>query len=350
METDAPTEAGGGTARILVADDSALVRTIVRRTLEQGGHSVEEASDGASALRLLEAAPFDVVISDLSMPGLDGFAVLSAVKERGLSTEVIILTGARANDMRSAIRALRLGAHDYLTKPPASADEILLAVERALDTQRLQEANRRLVRELEMLSRTDGLTGLLNRRAFDESLLREVARARRYGVPLSVVLFDLDHFKRINDTYGHAGGDEVLRIFAAQASHQFREADTLYRYGGEEFVALLPHTDVNGARQAAERLCRTLRAVAIHSGAVVIRATCSAGVAELAASDADPTSLLRRADAALYAAKAKGRDRVEALLDLARRRRRARIAVPSTHSVKRKPLTPPREGAIVGEE
>ena len=311
---------------ILVADDSAVVRTIVRRTLEKAGHSVQEAADGAEALNLIEKGAFDVLVTDLRMPGLDGFEVLSAVRERFLNTEVIILTGAHSNDMSAAVRALRLGAHDYLTKPPSSSEQILLTVERAIEKKRLREANARLLRELEEMSRTDGLTGVLNRRSFDEAFGREVARAHRYDVPLSVVMMDLDHFKRVNDTHGHQGGDDVLRAFAGLASRVFRDADSLYRYGGEEFVALLPHTTALGARQAAERLRKGLRSFPIRVGATTITVTCSAGVAELEAGDGDGQPLLRRADEALYAAKEAGRDRVEARLKRVTPRPSARIA------------------------
>ena len=311
---------------ILVADDSAVVRAIVRRTLEKAGHSVQEAADGTEALNLIEKGAFDLLITDLAMPGLDGFAVLSAVRERSLNTEVIILTGAGANDMNSAIRALRLGAHDYLTKPPSSSEQILLTVERAIEKKRLREDNARLLRELEELSRTDALTACRNRRSFDEVFPREVARAHRYDFPLALVMLDLDHFKKVNDTYGHPGGDEVLRAFAGLASRVFREADMLYRYGGEEFVAVLPHTTALGARQAAERLRRDLRNLPIRVAASTVTVTCSIGVAELEAGDGDGQPLMERADQALYAAKAAGRDRIEVRLKRTASRDRARNA------------------------
>jgi len=313
-------------ARILIADDSAVVRTIVRRTLEEGGYCVDEAEDGSAALARLEKAAYDVVITDLKMPEVDGFGVLSGVKERSLNTEVIILTGTLANDTRSAVRALRLGAHDYLTKPPSSSEEMLVTVERAIEKKRLRDANLRLLRELEAMSRTDALTGLLNRRSFDDVFPREVARAHRYDFPLALVVLDMDRFKQINDGYGHQGGDEALRAMAGIASRVFRDTDSLYRYGGEEFVVLLPHTTATGARQGAERLLRELRNASIRVGDAALKVTCSAGVAELEAGDGDGAPLLSRADEALYAAKEAGRDRVEMHLKRAHLRRRVLIA------------------------
>jgi diguanylate cyclase (GGDEF)-like protein len=296
--------------RVLVADDSAFVRTVVRRALEAAGHRVDEAEGGTQALRAALTTDYDVVVTDLRMPGLDGFGLLSTLKEQAVPAEVIILTGTHSNDMQSAIRALRLGAHDYLTKPPASAEEMIVTVERAAEKKRLRETNARLLEELERLSRTDGLTGLLNRRAFDEALRRETLRARRYRFPLSAVLLDIDRFKAVNDTYGHAVGDQVLRQFATVASRVFREADMLYRYGGEEFVALLPHTAAAGAVHASQRLLASLRTTTIPAGDRVLKVTCSAGVAELRRDDQDGSGLIARADAALYRAKADGRDRV----------------------------------------
>jgi len=282
---------------------------MVAMHLKSARYAVEEAENGEAAMRLLSRGTFDVIITDLRMPELDGFGVLAAVKRLGLAVEVIILTGAHAQDMSSAVRALRLGAHDYLTKPPASADEVILTVERAIEKKRLREANHRLLRELQSLSRTDGLTGVPNRRTLDEALPQEVARSRRHGHPLGVVMLDIDHFKKVNDTHGHAGGDEVLRSFARTVASTLREGDVLYRYGGEEFVAVLSHADLAGAMNAAERIVKAVAEAAIPLGSTAINITTSAGVAALASSAADGSSLVARADGALYEAKRSGRNR-----------------------------------------
>jgi diguanylate cyclase (GGDEF)-like protein len=297
---------------VLVVDDSRLVRTVVSKHLTAAGFSVDEADNGQTAMHTLSKGSYDVIITDLKMPELDGFGVLAAVKRLGLSVEVIILTGAHAQDMSSAVRALRLGAHDYLTKPPASADEVILTVERAVEKKRLRDENKRLLHELECLSRTDALTGVPNRRSFDQALVQETARARRYGSALGVVVLDIDHFKKINDTHGHHGGDEVLRAFAKTVAGELREGDVLFRYGGEEFVALLPYADQAGAVKAAERLVKAVGASPVRVGSAMVNVTTSAGVAALAGSDADGLSLVARADNALYEAKRNGRNRVYA--------------------------------------
>jgi two-component system cell cycle response regulator len=297
---------------VLVVDDSRLVRTVVSKHLKAAGFSVDEADNGQTAMHTLSKGSYDVIITDLKMPELDGFGVLAAVKRLGLSVEVIILTGAHAQDMSSAVRALRLGAHDYLTKPPASADEVILTVERAVEKKRLRDENKRLLHELECQSRTDALTGVPNRRSFDQALVQETARARRYGSALGVVVLDIDHFKKINDTHGHHGGDEVLRAFAKTVAGELREGDVLFRYGGEEFVALLPYADQAGAVKAAERLVKAVGASPVRVGSAMVNVTTSAGVAALAGSDADGLSMVARADNALYEAKRNGRNRVYA--------------------------------------
>jgi two-component system cell cycle response regulator len=307
-QSSEPNEAGIR-GRVLIVDDARVVRAVVARCLRGAGYHTEEAEDGAEALRRLGQESYDVVITDLRMPQLGGLELLASVKRLAPTVEVIILTGTHAQDLSCAVKALRLGAHDYLTKPPSSADEVVLTVQRAVEKKRLHEANHRLVRELESLSRTDPLTGAGNRRAFDEALTHEVARAKRHGQALGLMMLDIDHFKRINDAHGHPGGDEVLRAVGAILRSTLREGDVLFRYGGEEFAVLLPYAAAAGASAAAERMIRAIAAKTIRVGAADVQVTASAGVASLAATD-DGAKLVGRADAALYEAKNAGRDRV----------------------------------------
>jgi two-component system cell cycle response regulator len=294
-------------ARVLVVDDSAVVRAVVKSCLS--AYELEEAVDGTEALRKLKTETFDVVVTDLSMPGVDGFGVLAAAKALPNAPEVVILTGAQADDIQSALKALRLGAHDFLTKPPQRPGEVSLAVEKALEKKRLRDENARLLREMEALTRTDALTGVQNRRAFDASLAMEVARTRRNGSPLSVVVFDIDHFKKVNDTYGHPAGDQVLVAFAQVLTDTLRESDVVYRFGGEEFVAILPDTPLGGAYQAADRVLDECRRRSIPVDGQTLRITASAGVATVCGPDANAKGLLAKADGALYHAKRQGRDR-----------------------------------------
>jgi diguanylate cyclase (GGDEF)-like protein len=247
------------------------------------------------------------VVTDLHMPELDGFALLEECKQLEQAPEVVILTGV--DEMDAAIRALRLGAHDFLQKPPATPDAVVHTVARAVEKKRLRETNARLLRELEALTRTDALTGALNRRAFDEALRQEALRAQRYDLPLSVLMIDVDHFKSVNDTHGHPGGDEVLRNVAARVKAELRLTDELYRYGGEEFAVILPHTSAEGALEVGERLVRAVAGAPVRLGDTGLRVTVSAGVASMHGDAAAAAQLVWDADRALYAAKRSGRNR-----------------------------------------
>jgi diguanylate cyclase (GGDEF)-like protein len=308
--TDTTSPEPGQCGHILVVDDSRLVRRVVAGFLRKDGYEVDEAEDGQVAVSRLESRHYDVVITDLNMPGVDGFGVLEAVRNGSSGAEVIVLTGAGANDAAIAVRALRLGAHDFLTKPPSGSAEVILTVERALEKKRLRDANAVLVRQLEALTRTDPLTGAANRRALDETLSREHTRARRYDLSLSVIVADLDHFKRVNDEHGHATGDEVLKAFVQRAAEVLRESDGLFRTGGEEFLVVLPHTDPEGAVAAAQRLVDGVAARPLRPGLGTI--TVSAGVASAQGKALASFDLVAAADAALYQAKSAGRNRVVA--------------------------------------
>ncbi len=295
--------------RVLVVDDSRVIRATVGGMLRNVGYTVVEAENGREAIALLGGLPFDVVITDLHMPEADGFAVLEAVRALSPLTEVVIFTGTHARDVNAAVRALRLGAHDFLTKPPAGPHEVIVTVDRAIEKRRLQQANLRLLHEMEGLSRTDSLTGVWNRRAFEETMHREVLRASRYGLPLSLVLVDIDRFQQVNDTFSQQVGDEVLRWFALHVSRVLREGDTIHRYAGGTFAILLPHSDEDGAHFAATRVLEHVRSAPFQS---TLRVTASAGVASGTGVALDELDLVALAEAALVQAKRSGRNRVVA--------------------------------------
>ncbi len=323
FEEDVRMESGPG--RILVVDDSRVVRAVVCEYLVRAGYAVEQAEDGQKGFELLAKGDFDVIISDLAMPQRDGFWLLQQTKARSDRPEVILLTGTRAQDVQAAVRALRLGAHDYLSKPISNPEELVLAVERAVQTKRLRDSNRRLIERLEQLSRTDALTGAFNRRAFDEALARETASGERYGTPFGLLLLDLDFFKRVNDLHGHEVGDRLLQHFARVVRSVLRECDQLYRYGGEEFAVLLPQTGLAGATVTATRVVRAVAHSRLRLSGVELGLTCSAGAA---ATDTCPAAdLVAEADDALYNAKQAGRNRTHARGHRARPRSVAEPAV-----------------------
>lgn len=311
-------ESDGTTTRVLVVDDNAVVRRLTGARLRAAGCEVVEVEDGLAALEAFERRPFHVVITDVSMPRLDGLGLLATLRRRDGAPEVVLLTGARASDAESAVQALRLGAHDYITKSPAAVEAVALAVERAAEKWRLRDENARLVHELTRASLTDALTGVGNRRAFDDALVQEIARARRCGPGLGLALLDLDHFKQVNDAHGHRTGDDALVAFARRIRPALRGADRLFRYGGEEFAVLMAEDSLEGALAAASRIVAAVARAALDAGRSSLQLTCSAGVALLRPSD-DPAGreLLERADTALYAAKRHGRNRAEACLGAA---------------------------------
>jgi len=300
-------ETVSGTTRVLVVDDSAVVRRLLVCALRGAGCRVSEAADGVAALVEFRRTPAEVVVTDISMPRLGGLGLLAALRSEEPPPEVVLLTGGGEGDGAAAIEALRLGAHDYIPKTAAAA--IVLAVKRAAEKWRLRQENLRLVAELRTMALSDALTGVGNRRAFDEALHHEVARARRQGGSLALAMLDLDHFKAVNDRLGHPVGDEVLGAFAARLRSVTRGSDRLFRYGGEEF-ALLVGGDLAAALVAAERIVRAVREKPFSTSAGLVGVTCSAGVSFLAPDDGEGAGLVARADAALYAAKRTGRDRV----------------------------------------
>ena len=283
---------------VLIADDDPVSRFVVRAAVERLGNVCSVAQDGCEAMEIFERERPAVLITDWRMPGLDGTALTQRVRERLTDgyAYVIVLTGEA--DERAAREAMQAGADDLLVKPLDTA-----ALERQLiSARRVIELHDRLRAD----ARIDALTGIANRRAMDEELSILCLRAGRYGQQLAVVLLDLDRFKAYNDGAGHLAGDELLRRVAETLRASLRESDTIYRYGGEEFLALLPAQDATSATIAAERLRDAVARLAVPHPAGGLVAI-SAGVAALGP-DEGLAHLLVRADGALYQAKQDGRD------------------------------------------
>ena len=278
--------------RALVIDDSRVVRHAVRTHIGDLVDVVVEAADGVEGLVSAERHAPDIVLCDVDMPVLDGIGFLHRFRaHRELATTPVLLVSGEA-DVETKVRGFGAGASDYLVKPFAPA-ELRARVANYLRLKTLQD-------ELVRLATTDMLTGLYNRRAFMQRL--EAALAK--GGPLSVLLGDVDHFKRVNDTLGHAAGDAVLVRIAETLLAAARREDTVARFGGEEFVVLLPGAKLDEAADIAERLRG-----AVASNA---RATMSIGAAAFDARCTETIdAVLARADAAVYRAKAAGRNRVE---------------------------------------
>lgn len=300
------------TSTVLVIDDSSTIRSTTRELLlAEGGLTVLEAEEGLSGFRVLVEKRPDLVLCDLEMPLADGRKFLALARSRPdvASIPVIMLTAD--SEVERKVDLLELGAADYVTKP-FHPRELLARVRVQLRLCHLTAALRQANERLTEIAVTDGLTGLPNRRRLDETLLVEVARARRYGSPLSLAIADVDRFKSVNDTWGHAAGDAVLRELARVLDSGVRKTDLAARLGGEEFVVLMPHTSLPMAREVSERLRLAFRAVVHAMGDERVTCTVSIGVAAYDPEKGigDGATLLNVADGALYRAKSEGRDRV----------------------------------------
>lgn len=298
--------------RILVVDDNRDNVEIIATRLRFRGYEIDEASDGIRALEQVRKAPPDLILLDVMLPDIDGYEISRRIKgDDKLPFIPIILVTAR-DTTQDKVAGLDAGADDYLTKP-INFPELEARVRSMLRIKKLQDEIELKNRELERVSITDGLTGLFNHRHIHSLLHEEFERADRTGERLTVAMFDLDRFKSVNDTYGHQAGDRVLEQLADILRESAREIDRLGRYGGEEFMALLPDTGIEDGEVFVERVRREVarRPFQIGENREPLRMTTSAGVATYPHQRIkDPETLVRLADEALYAAKSSGRNRV----------------------------------------
>lgn len=310
--------------KALLIEDTLTSATLVSHQLRKIGIEPIVARNGETGIELYKQEHPDLILLDIIMPGMDGFEVARRIRQLeqfGEWTPIIFLT-ARTSDA-DLEKAISVGGDDYLIKPVS--ETVLAAKVRAMQriaqmrfsllvlTRKLDDANQELTR----LSSLDGLTGISNRRQFDETLLREWRRLGRQGRPLSMLLCDVDYFKQFNDAYGHQVGDECLKAVARTLKDTLRRpADLVARYGGEEFAVILPDTEITGALQVAEAMRSAVEGLNIthrySKGASVV--TISIGVASTTPSrtGSDSSALLKRAHDALYQAKQAGRNRIAA--------------------------------------
>ncbi|MGD0585547.1 MAG: diguanylate cyclase [Oryzomonas sp.] len=300
---------------VLIIDDSDTVRERIIHTLESYElfDRYHEANDGLEGFKKLLSSPVDVILCDLEMPRIDGFKFLNMIKARPdlQDVPVIILTGM--NDRELKIKGLEQGASDYITKP-FDPEELVARVKIHLKIKHLQDDLKRTNELLLELSNTDHLTGLFNRRYLMDALEKEFQRNLRKGGNLSLIILDIDHFKKVNDTYDHLQGDVVLNKVALQLQKELRSYDIAARYGGEEFVALLPDAMLKEALFVAERVRQAVQGTKFSGALASLSITVSMGIATLPTPDGTTVdNFIKMADDALYLAKANGRNRVEYL-------------------------------------
>jgi len=300
--------------KILVADDNVVSRRPLEATLARWGYDVVTASSGSDAWRILqeEDAP-RIAILDWMMPGLSGPEVCQHVRQLDREYYIYIIMLTSRAEREDFIDGMQSGADDYLVKPP-DYNELQVRLGPALRIIKLETELLRVKEELKIQATRDSLTGIWNRNAAFQILERELVRSAREDRPLGIGLADLDHFKSVNDSHGHLAGDGVLRATADRMSQAIRPYDSLGRYGGEEFLVILPGCDLDQACRKAEALRRAVEDGPMSTSGASIDVTASFGVSSIPGGvRVQPERLIDRADEALYRAKHAGRNKVVCL-------------------------------------
>jgi len=299
--------------KVLVADDDKINRQILTKLLEKWGYDSVVATDGDEAWQILqqEGAP-RLALLDWMMPGRDGVQICREIRKRNGTFYTYILLVTAKFQKQEILEGLEAGADDYVTKP-FDFGELRARLRTGQRVLELQEALLSTQERLQHEATHDSLTGVWNRGAILQILKAELARSERTGGPVGVILIDLDHFKRVNDTFGHLAGDAVLREATQRMKGCVRPYDAVGRYGGEEFLIVAPGADRDGVRIAAERMRETMEKEPAETAEGKIPVTISAGTGtHQGRGSCDMEALLRDADLALYRAKERGRNRVEA--------------------------------------
>jgi two-component system cell cycle response regulator len=303
---------------ILIAEDNPVSRRLMEMTLRQADYEVVSAENGVEALKIFKRRFFPIVLTDWGMPEMDGLQLCRSIRENPAEGYVYIFLITGRDSKKDLIVGLEAGADDYLTKP-IDRSELIARLKTAVRVLELEKSLKNAYEKIRVLSITDKLTGCYNRTYMDEYLAKEIKRAKRYHRPLSLLLTDIDHFKRVNDSYGHQAGDLVLRNFVAIIRKDLRkDVDWIARYGGEEFLIVLPETDFESAMGLAERLRKAITESVLVSDDREISITASFGVAGFRPSDQRITipceAIIDQADKALYRAKKDGRNKVKGQL------------------------------------
>jgi two-component system, cell cycle response regulator len=304
--------------KILVTDDDPTSRVIAQTALRNLGHECLAASDGAAAWEAFQTQLPDVVVSDSVMPGLSGLELCRNIRAHPVGGYTYFIMVTSQGGLDEILEGMSAGADDYLVKP-LDLDDLqarLIAATRVTALHHLLAQQRTelvgLNEELALIARRDPLTGLGNRRALREYLDLFEGRVARYGHRYCVALLDVDYFKAYNDAFGHQAGDEILQTVAAQLKARARGGDSLYRYGGEEFLCIFPEQSLETGTIAVERMRRGIERLAIvHPDSPSGVLTISAGMAMLDTEHAAASEAVKHADMALYRAKQLGRNRVE---------------------------------------
>jgi len=292
--------------RILVVDDDDTVREALKDFLEFHDFAITAVDSAAQALQMLTNHDFDLVISDLVMPKMDGIALIKAIREAGKDVPLLVMTGFAS--IEYAVESMKAGATDFITKP-LKFDHVMLIINRVLETSAL----RQMAREREYykdLSNSDGLTQISNYRHFNHVLQVEIDRQRRYHRPLTLLLIDIDDFKKTNDRYGHLIGDMVLIKIAALLKDEVRGFDFVARYGGDEFTVILPEVSEKAALAVGRRIMKSIGLQEFRSPEYkeIGQVSVTIGIASFPKDADEAQDLVAKADRAMYAGKSAGKN------------------------------------------
>lgn len=300
-------------SNLLIVDDDMAIREAMKEYFTLAKFNTKTSENAYETLDFLKEnhEEIDIVITDIMMPGMNGLELTDRIKSN-YDIDVIVITGYTED--YSYEEAIKKGASDIVFKP-VRFEELLLRIKRVLRERKLTHERNEMVHKLKKLAITDGLTNLYNSRKFYEQLEKEVERFHRYKHPLSLMMFDIDHFKKFNDTYGHLEGDKVLIRVAKIINSTLRTMDTAYRYGGEEFTIILPETSASEAEYVASRVKEKLENKAhITESGESVSVTASIGLTEYKPTE-NIHSFVNRADKAMYTSKENGRNQITVLLD-----------------------------------
>ena len=302
---------------VLVVDDEANSRLLLKTYLSSAGYDVKTARTGEEALKVIKMETPSTIILDIMLPKLSGYDVCKKLKSSKTTDFIPIILVTALRGVQERVQGTEAGADDFVSKP-FNRIELLTRVKSLLRIKRLHETLEHKVKELQktqsklkQMAVTDGLTGLNNYRAFMHQLHMEISRSKRFTLPVSLVMMDIDHFKVYNDVYGHLNGDKLLKKFSNLIKKNVREVDFFARYGGEEFALILPSTDKKSAVKVAEKLRSIVenKAFSLQSKLPTGKITISLGVATAPKDAHEEKALIRLADRALYQAKNNGRNR-----------------------------------------
>ena len=296
--------------KILIVEDEVISRRMVKKYLLDAGHEVVEAEDGQSAWELFQNEPFHFVITDWVMPRLDGPELVKKIRSSGQKSYTYIIMLTAMDNKDNVVFGLESGVDEYLTKP-FNGRELVARVSSGMRILKLEEQLMQARQQMEVLAMRDGLTGLFNRRAIEEYAESEFNITERKKHPLSIVMLDIDHFKKVNDRFGHKAGDYALQQVAKILKEDLRSYDRVGRWGGEEFMLILPDTHLDDALIVAERIRVKIAEtkITLESGEA-FSIHISLGVACTSGQSTTLTKLIDSADQAMYQAKQSGRNQV----------------------------------------